>query len=85
MDPVNETCHREDELDEADKTLIAQVFDEQIVPKLRRLQARLGTLCCEFAGERYRHWMIQFKSAGDDFQIVEFEYDEEGDGIDLDL
>ena len=33
----------------------------------------------------YKDWSIQFKSAGSDFDIVEFEYDENGEGIDLDL
>ena len=43
------------------------------------------TLNCEFAGEQYRNWNIRFKSVGSGFDIVEFEYDEEGCGIDLDL
>ena len=50
-----------------------------------RYGARMGNLNCEFAGERFKNWNIQFKSIGSDFEIVEFEYDEEGDGIDLDL
>ena len=29
--------------------------------------------------------MIQFRSVGSFFEIVDFEYDEEGEGLDLDL
>ncbi len=73
------------ELDDADKAHIIDLFYREIVPKLKRLDARLGTLNCEFAGEDYRHWNIRFRSMGSDFNIVEFEYDEEAVGIDLDL
>ena len=55
------------------------------MPRLIRNGARMGNLNCEFAGERFKNWNVQFKSVGSDFEIVEFEYDEEGDGIDLDL
>lgn len=68
-----------------EKVHILTVFHEEIVPKLAKLDARLGILNCEFAGERYRNWSVQFKSAGSDFQIVVFEYDEEGAAMDLDL
>ena len=64
---------------------IREIFTEEITPKLRKLHARLGTLNCDFAGEQYRYWTIRFESAGDDFHIVEFEYDEEGVGVDLDI
>jgi hypothetical protein len=40
---------------------------------------------CEFAGPRFSQWQIQFRSRGQDFDIVDFEYDEEGCSIDLDL
>jgi hypothetical protein len=40
---------------------------------------------CGFAGPRFSHWQIHFRSRGDDFDIVDFEYDEEGCDIDLDL
>ena len=73
------------DLTEEDQSFIRGIFDEQIVPKLERLSARLGTLSCEFAGEQYRNWTIQFRSIGSDFEIVEFEYDEDGDSLDLDL
>jgi len=74
-----------DELTDEDKSHIQHLFSEEIVPKLRKLGARLGTISCEFAGPQYANWMIQFRSRGDDFEIVEFEYDEMGAGIDLDL
>ena len=72
-------------LDDDDKDCIREVFFEDIVPKLFKLDARLGTLNCQFAGEQYKNWNILFRSAGSGFDIVEFEYDEEGCGIDLDL
>ena len=74
-----------DELSDEDKDIIRRVFHEEVVPKLLKLDARLGTISCEFAGEEYKNWSVQFKSVGDDFEIVDFEYDEEGEGIDLDL
>lgn len=74
-----------DELSGEDQEQIRAVFHEEVVPKLMKLSARLGSLSCEFAGEQFRNWTIQFKSVGDDFEIVDFEYDEDGAGIDLDL
>ena len=73
------------ELDDDDRTHIIEVFDEEVVPKLKKLEARTGTLSCDFAGEAYENWTILFRSAGSDFEIVEFEYDEEASGLDLDL
>jgi hypothetical protein len=73
------------ELSDEDKDHIREVFFEEVEQKLRNFHARLGTLNCEFAGERYRNWNIRFKSVGSGFDIVDFEYDEEGCGIDLDL
>ena len=32
-----------------------------------------------------KNWILQFRSFGSDFEIVEFEYDKEGDVLDLDL
>ena len=72
-------------LSDNEKELIREVFDREVVPKLKVLHARVGNLNCEFAGERFRHWSIRFRSAGSDFDIVGFEYDEDGTGIDLDL
>jgi hypothetical protein len=73
------------ELDEEEQEHIRAVFDDEVVPKLERHSARQGTLNCEFAGKEYEHWTIEFRSDGDGFEIVSFEYDEEADGLDLDL
>jgi hypothetical protein len=73
------------DLTDEDQEHIRAVFHQELVPKLMRHGARNGTLNCEFAGEAYKNWNIQFRSAGSDFEIVEFEYDEEGDSFDLDL
>lgn len=73
------------ELADEDQEHIRGVFHDEVVPKLVKHGARLGSLSCEFAGEQFRKWTIQFRSVGDDFEIVEFEYDEDGAGIDLDL
>ena len=67
------------------KDYIRDLFYREIVPKLIKLHARNGIVGCEFAGSRFSRWQIQFKSTGKDFDIVDFEYDEEGCGIDLDL
>jgi len=74
-----------DELTDDEKTEIREIFFEAIVPKLRKLDARMGMISCEFAGPRYANWMIQFRSRGEAFDIVDFEYDEEAAGIDLDV
>ena len=74
-----------DELDDEDMVHIREIFYEEIVPKLIKCDARLGNLSCEFAGEQYKNWILQFQSKGSDFDIVEFEYDEDGESIDLDL
>jgi len=73
------------ELSDEDWDHIREIFDVEMVPILKNSHARLGMLNCDFAGEQYKHWNIQFKSAGSGFDIVEFEYDEEGCGIDLEL
>jgi hypothetical protein len=69
------------ELSEDDKLEITAVFVEDIIPKLRFMSARTGTLNCEFAGEKYKNWNIIFKEAGSDYEILDFEYEEEGRGI----
>jgi hypothetical protein len=71
-------------LTDEDHERIRAAFYEEVVPKLSRLDARLGTLSCEFAGEQYKHWTLRFRSVGSDFEIVEFEYDEDADSLDLD-
>jgi hypothetical protein len=73
------------ELSDEDRELIGEVFHEEIVPKLKKSHARLGMLNCDFAGEQYKYWNIQFKSVGSRYDIVEFEYDEEGCALDLEL
>jgi hypothetical protein len=73
------------ELSDEERDHIREVFYDEIVPKLKKSHARLGMLNCDFAGEQYKFWNIQFKSVGSDFDIVEFEYDEEGCGIDLEM
>jgi len=75
----------EQELEDEDKEIIREVFSKEIVPKLKKHQARRGNLCCEFAGHQYKNWTIRFTSVGSGFDIAEFEYDEEACEIDLDL
>ncbi len=71
------------ELDD-DKAFITEIFFEEIVKKLQRMDARIGTLNCDFAGHQYKNWNIQFKSKGQGFEIVDFEYDEDSYGFCLD-
>ena len=73
------------ELDDEERAHIAEMFFKEVVPRLKRLDARLGTISCEFVGEHYKNWNIRFHSVGSDFDIVDFEYDEDAVGIDLDL
>ena len=72
------------ELDDEDKVYITEIFFEKIVAKLKRMDARIGTLNCDFAGDQYKNWNIQFKSKGPGFEIVDFEYDEDSYGFSLD-
>ena len=72
-------------LTDEERVHLQELFESEVAPKLARLQARTGNIGCEFAGPRYQGWQIHFRSRGDDFEIVDFEYDEEGCGIDLDL
>ena len=85
MKSQEENINSAHELDEEDKDHIRAVFDDEVVPKLVKHSARLGTLSCGFAGQEYEHWTIEFRSVGDDYEIVSFEYDEEADSLDLDL
>lgn len=73
------------ELSDDDQEHIRTLFHEEVAPKLKKLDARLGTLSCEFAGEQFKNWSVQFKSIGNDFEIVHFEYDEDAAELDLDL
>jgi hypothetical protein len=72
-------------LTDEDKDHIRRMFHQEITLRLVKLHARRGNICCDFAGPEYRNWVIQFTSRGGDFEIVDFEYDEDGVGIDLDL
>ncbi len=47
------------ELDDDDKAVITEIFYEEIVKKLQRMDARIGTLNCDFAGDQYKNWNIQ--------------------------
>ena len=71
-------------LNDEDRSYITEVFFDDIVPKLKNLQARIGTINCEFAGEAYKNWIIYFKSTGSGFYIVDFEYDENSCSFSLD-
>ncbi len=57
------------------KAHITEVFYETVEEKLKRMQARTGTLNCDFAGPEYRDWIVYFRSNRFGFEIVEFEYD----------
>jgi hypothetical protein len=71
------------ELDDDDKAFITEIFFEEIVKKLQRMDARIGTLNCDFAGDQYKNWNIYFKSKGPGFEIVDFEYDEDSFSFNL--
>ena len=73
------------ELSDDDQAHIRTLFHEKVEPKLMKLGARLGTLNCEFAGEQFKNWTVRFRSVGNDLEIVEFEYDEDGAELDLDV
>ncbi|KPK31094.1 MAG: hypothetical protein AMK69_01480 [Nitrospira bacterium SG8_3] len=73
------------ELSDDDQAHIRTLFHEEVEPKLIKLGARLGTLSCGFAGEQFRNWTVRFRSVGNDLEIVEFEYDEDGAELDLDV
>ncbi|MFC1534242.1 hypothetical protein ACFLZG_03240 [Thermodesulfobacteriota bacterium] len=85
MNDANGQNNLSQELDDDERVYITDLFYGEIVPKLRRLDARQGTLNCEFAGKRYKNWNIRFRSVGSDFDIEEFEYDEDSVGLELDL
>ena len=70
------------ELDEEEKAFIRSVFFEKMVPRLKKLNARVGVIPCDFAGNKYKNWLIHFKSVGDGFEVVDFEYDPDTRPID---
>jgi len=76
--------HLKYELDDQDKACITEIFFEKIIAKLHRMDARIGTLNCDFAGDQYKNWNIHFKSKGPGFEIIDFEYDEDSYGFSLD-
>ena len=84
MNPETIPDNLKHELDDEDRFTILEIFSEKIVPKLSKLDARIGTLCCDFAGDSYRNWTLRFTSKGAGFEIVDFEYDEDATGISLD-
>ena len=71
------------DLDDDDKAHIAEVFDEDVVPRLMFMHARTGNINCEFAGAEYKNWVIEFRSTRFGFEIVDFEYDEESRSFEL--
>jgi hypothetical protein len=75
--------HFKKELDDDDKIHITEIFDEDVVPRLMRMDARIGNINCKFAGEQYENWVIEFKSTRSGFEIVDFEYDEDSRSFDL--
>jgi len=72
-----------EQLDENDLFIIRTAFEEQIIPRLKLYNARIGTMPCDFAGERYGKWLLYFRSQGETFEITGFEYDEDVSSIDL--
>jgi len=71
------------ELDDDDKARIADVFDEDIVPRLMIMHARSGNINCDFAGAEYKNWVVEFRSTRSGFEIVDFEYDEDSRSFEL--
>ena len=75
--------HSQKELHEDDKLHITEIFHEDVEPRLMRMNARAGNINCEFAGEQYKNWVIEFKSTRYGFEIVDFEYDENSRSFEL--
>ncbi|MCJ7809525.1 MAG: hypothetical protein MUP26_04595 [Desulfobulbaceae bacterium] len=74
--PPAKTMGSDHHLSDEDRMHILQVFEEEVVPRLIRMDAKIGNLNCEFAGEKYRSWVIEFRTNRSGFEIVDFEYDE---------
>ncbi len=83
MNNKESQAHPKDKLDEVDKLHITEIFHEDVEPRLMRMNARAGNINCEFAGEQYRNWVIEFKSTRYGFEIVDFEYDENSRSFEL--
>ncbi len=75
--------HLKTELDDNDKMHIIEIFNEDIVPRLMNMDARTGNINCEFAGEQYKDWAIEFRSIRSGFEIVDFEYDKDSRSFSL--
>jgi len=69
--------HPAPELTDDDRIRISEVFQEAVVPKLMMMHARNGMINCEFAGEQYGNWALEFKSSRSGLDIVDIEYDPE--------
>ena len=78
-----EQTHINKDLDDDDKMHITEIFHEDVEQRLMRMNARAGNINCEFAGEQYRNWVIEFKSTRYGFEIVDFEYDENSRSFEL--
>ncbi len=83
MNEKNDSIHLKEALNDHDKMHIIELFHDQIEPRLMRMQARIGSINCEFAGEQYKNWVIEFRSMRSGFEIVGFEFDEDSRSIDL--
>ena len=70
------TMGPEQYLSDDDRMHILEVFEEDVAPRLRRMDARIGNLNCAFAGEKYGNWVVEFRTNRSGFEIVDFEYDE---------
>jgi hypothetical protein len=78
-----EQIHPKNTLHEDDKLHITEIFHDDVEPRLMRMHARTGNISCEFAGEQYKNWVIEFKSTRYGFEIVDFEYDENSRSFEL--
>jgi hypothetical protein len=83
MPQVLVQVNMQEELTENEKFEIMTAFSEKVAPKLKKLNARIGALNCEFAGPQYGNWLIHFRETRADFEITEFEYDEDSRDLDL--
>ena len=81
METKNDEPKRE--LSDEDRMHIAAVFQEEMVPRLALMDARIGNIGCSFAGDAYKHWILQFRSVKSGFEVVDFEYDEDARPLDL--
>ena len=83
MDGKENSIHPKDVLGEDDRMHITEVFYDTVETRLMKMQARIGTINCAFAGENYKNWVIEFRSIRSGFEIVGFEYDENSRSFNL--